>query len=103
MRSAGFERVEMQAHSFATASFDADTYGAAAVPLIRSFVPGRNGVSKDEANAWATEQLELGQHGEFYFACLQFCFTAIRLTEPVLRAPTNGSATATAGPQIPRS
>jgi arsenite methyltransferase len=78
MRSAGFEHVVMEAHSFATASFDPDTYGAAAVPLIRSFVPGRNGVSKDEANAWATEQLELGQLGEFYFACLQFCFTATR-------------------------
>jgi ubiquinone/menaquinone biosynthesis C-methylase UbiE len=78
MRSAGFEHVEMEAHSFANASFDPDTYGAAAVPLIRSFIPGRNGVSKDEANAWAAEQLELGQHGEFYFACLQFCFTATR-------------------------
>jgi SAM-dependent methyltransferase len=78
MRSAGFEHIEMEAHSFATASFDPDAYGVAAVPLIRSFVPGRNGVSKDQANAWATEQLELGQHGEFYFACQQFCFTATR-------------------------
>jgi hypothetical protein len=78
MRSAGFEHIEMEAHSFATAIFDPDAYGVAAVPLIRSFVPGRNGVSKDQANAWATEQLELGQHGEFYVACQQFCFTATR-------------------------
>ncbi len=78
MRSAGFEHVEMEAHSFATISFDPDTYGAAAVPLIRSFVPGHNGVSNDEAKAWATEQRELGERGEFCFACLQFCFTATR-------------------------
>jgi hypothetical protein len=35
-------------------------------------------VSKDEAKVWAAEQRELGQRGEFYFACLQFCFTATR-------------------------
>ncbi len=78
MRSAGFESVEMQAHSFATADFDPDTYGAAAVPIIQSFVPGRNGVSKGDADAWAIEQRELGKRGEYYFACLQFCFTGIR-------------------------
>jgi arsenite methyltransferase len=78
MRSAGFEQVETQAHSFATANFDPDRYGAAAVPMIRSFVPGRNGVSNDEAKAWAAEQRELGERGRFYFACLQLCFTGIR-------------------------
>jgi arsenite methyltransferase len=78
MRSAGFEQVEMEAHSFATSDFVPDTYGAAAVPIIRSFVPDRNGISEDEAKAWAAEQRELGERGEFYFACLQFCFTATR-------------------------
>jgi SAM-dependent methyltransferase len=78
MRSAGFEHVEMEAHSFATANFDPDAYGVAAVPIIKSFVPDHNGVSADEAKAWAAEQRELGERGEFYFACLQFCFTATR-------------------------
>jgi arsenite methyltransferase len=78
MRSAGFVDVEMEGHSFTTSEFDPDSYGVAAVPLIKGFVPARNGVSQHEADAWATEQLELGQRGEFYFACLQFCFTAAR-------------------------
>jgi ubiquinone/menaquinone biosynthesis C-methylase UbiE len=78
MRSAGFEHVGMNTHSFATAVFDLDSYGAAVVPIIRGFVPGRNGVSDDEAAAWAAEQRELGRRGEFYFACLQCCFTARR-------------------------
>jgi ubiquinone/menaquinone biosynthesis C-methylase UbiE len=78
LRAAGFADVAMQAHSFATASFDPDTYGAANVPLIGSFVAGRNGVTKDEAAAWMEEQRQLGERGEFYFACLQFCFTATR-------------------------
>jgi SAM-dependent methyltransferase len=78
MRSAGFEAVETEAHSFDTVDFDPDTYGAAAVPIIASFVPGRNGVSEHEARAWAAEQRELGKRGEFYFACLQLCFKARR-------------------------
>jgi hypothetical protein len=78
MRRAGFEQVEMEGHSFAAADFDPDTYGAAAVPIIRGFVSGRNGVTNDEANAWAAEQRELGERGQFYFACLQFCFTGRR-------------------------
>jgi arsenite methyltransferase len=78
MRAVGFADVAMQAHSFATASFDPDTYGAANVPLIGNFVAGRNGVTEDEAAAWMQEQRELGERGEFYFACLQFCFTATR-------------------------
>jgi arsenite methyltransferase len=78
LRSAGFDDVEMEGHSFASADFGPDSYGAAAVPLIRSFVPGRNGVDKDAAKAWATEQQELGARGEFYFACLQLCFKATR-------------------------
>lgn len=78
LRSAGFEDVAMTAHSFATADLHADAYGAAAVPLIASFVPGRNGIDDAEARAWAAEQRALGERGEFYFACLQICFTATR-------------------------
>jgi len=78
MRSAGFEHVEMEAHSFATADWDPDTYGLASAQIIRSFVPGHNGVSNEEAKAWLAEQQGLGQRGEFFFACLQFRFTATR-------------------------
>jgi hypothetical protein len=77
MTSAGFERVAMEGHSFATAAFDPERYGPATVSMIRSFVPGHNGVDEHEAEAWAAEQRELGERGEFYFACIQFCFTGI--------------------------
>ena len=36
------------------------------------------GVSAEEAKAWKDEQRALGASGEFYFACLQFCFSAVR-------------------------
>jgi arsenite methyltransferase len=78
LRSAGFDHIEMETHSFATAEFHPDTYGAANVALISRFVAGQDGVTADEAKRWADEQRELGQRGEFYFACLQFCFKGIR-------------------------
>jgi arsenite methyltransferase len=78
LRSAGFEQVEMQAYAFASAKLDPDSYGAATMPVIQSFVAGRAGIPGDEAAAWATEQRQLGERGEFYFACLQFCFSAKR-------------------------
>jgi arsenite methyltransferase len=78
LRSTGFENVEMEGHTFATAEFDPDAYGPALIPMIKNFATGRNGVSEDVAEAWASEQQELGQRGEFYFACIQFCFTGTR-------------------------
>jgi ubiquinone/menaquinone biosynthesis C-methylase UbiE len=78
MRSAGFEDVEMQANSFSTAELDPETYAVAAIEVIKSFVPGREGITADEAEAWAAEQRQLGKRGEFYFACLQFCFEGTR-------------------------
>jgi len=78
MRAVGFERVEMEAHSFASTEFDPETYAVATMQIIRRFVPGHDGVSDDEARAWGDEQRELGERGEYYFACLQSCFTATR-------------------------
>lgn len=76
LRSAGFQDVRMSAHPFATIAFDHDTYGANIVPFIGGFVPGRGGVTGEEAEAWMAEQRELGERGEFFFAITQFCFTA---------------------------
>jgi hypothetical protein len=78
MRSAGFQDVRMEPHPFATAHFDPGSYGVAIIPAIASFVPGRRGVSGDEAKAWALELNDLGNRGEFCFASLQFCFPGIR-------------------------
>jgi SAM-dependent methyltransferase len=34
--------------------------------------------AEEAAGRWAAEQHELGEQGEFFFACIQFCFTATR-------------------------
>jgi arsenite methyltransferase len=76
--SAGFEDVRAEGHTFATTELTPDAYGAAIMPLIEDYVAGRDGVSQQEASAWAAEQRELGERGEFFFACVQFCFSATR-------------------------
>jgi arsenite methyltransferase len=82
LRSAGFADIACEGHAFATNALDPDTYGTAMMSLISSFVPGRAGVSATEAEAWAEEQRALGAAGEFFFACIQFCFTAISPAAP---------------------
>ena len=78
MRLAGFERVQMEAHSFATADFDPETFATSMIAMVARYVGGRDRVGEGEAKAWAAEQHDLGERGEFYFACTQFCFTGRR-------------------------
>jgi hypothetical protein len=78
LRSAGFDGVGAEGHSFASTELTRDAYGGAILPLIERFVSGRERIGEDEARAWATEQRELSEREEFFFACIQFCFTATR-------------------------
>jgi arsenite methyltransferase len=77
LRAAGFAGVTAEGHAFATTELTPDAYGAAIMPLVEQYVTGR-GITEAEAAAWASELGELGRRGEFFFACVQFCFTATR-------------------------
>ena len=78
LRAAGFDQVQLACHAFATNELDPDTYGAFFVPFIAQFVVGREGITQDEASAWEAEQRELAERSEFFFACIQCCFSATR-------------------------
>ena len=78
MRAIGFEDVTMAGHAFATAEFTPDAYGSALVPLITDYLATVDGFGPAEAEAWADEQRLLAERGEFYFACLQFCFAGTK-------------------------
>jgi len=39
-------------------------------------VSGQADIDTDEVHAWRAEQKELAANGEFYFSCVQCCFTA---------------------------
>jgi arsenite methyltransferase len=78
LRAAGFDDVRMDGHTFATNEFSPDSYGGALVPVLERYVAGRGVIGEEELGAWVTEQRELGERGEFYFACVQFAFTATK-------------------------
>ena len=76
LRAAGFEDVAAEGHTFATIELVPDAYGGSIVPFMAGFVAGRDAVGADDVAAWLAEQRELAERGEFYFAVVQFCFTA---------------------------
>jgi len=78
MRAAGFAEVTMDGHAFVTAELTADAFGSALLPLIEENVAKAAEIGPEGARAWADEQRGLGERGEFYFACVQFCFTGMR-------------------------
>jgi arsenite methyltransferase len=72
MRAAGFADVQAEGHTFATAEFTPESYGGATISVIEKYLAPRG----KEVHEWAAEQRELGARGEFFFACIQFCFSA---------------------------
>lgn len=78
LRDAGFEDVRMEGHAFATNELSPETYGGFLVKFVEQFVVDQELLDADDAKAWADEQRELAAGGEFYFACIQFCFACRR-------------------------
>jgi hypothetical protein len=78
LQAAGFRDVAVAGHSFATVEYDDETFAVAMVNMVADFVPGRCGVTGDEAAAWKAEQRALAEQGRFFFEGTQFCFTATK-------------------------
>jgi hypothetical protein len=78
LRSVGFSDVRVDGHVFATSELNPDAYGASLLPVIEQYVAGHEEIGDAEARAWGDELRELGARGEFFFACIQFCFTGTR-------------------------
>jgi arsenite methyltransferase len=74
LRQAGFVDVGFDAHVFAANEYNTDSYGVALIPLMVDYVPGRRGVGRAEAVEWAAELRALGERGDYFFSCTQFCF-----------------------------
>jgi arsenite methyltransferase len=75
LTAAGFEDVRMDGHAFATNDLSVETYGGAALPVIERYVRQQG---SPDVDAWAAEQRALGERGEFFFACIQFCFSGTK-------------------------
>lgn len=76
LRAAGFDDIAFEGHVFATAELSQETYGGGLIQVIQNYVAAHPDVSEDELSAWVDEQRRLDANGQFFFACVQFCFTA---------------------------
>ena len=75
---AGLRVDAVERYSVLERSGDVADYASMMIMAIASFAPGRRGVTKDEAVAWADEQGRLRAEGGFHFSVGQYFFTASR-------------------------
>jgi hypothetical protein len=72
LRDAGFDAVQIEPYAL----FEKDA-GHYLIDMVAAFVPGRRGVTNEEAQAWAADQHELGRSGRYFFSATLYRFTAI--------------------------
>ncbi|MBA2708144.1 MAG: methyltransferase domain-containing protein, partial [Gemmatimonadaceae bacterium] len=78
VRKAGFDKVQMQAYSFASTDLSPDGFVGALFPLVEAFVRNHPAVSTETVDGWVAEQHALSESGAFFFALTQCCFSALK-------------------------
>jgi ubiquinone/menaquinone biosynthesis C-methylase UbiE len=79
LHRAGFRVESQQVLPLFNPAYDRNTYSNLMMDLIVSFVTGRNGITRDEAEAWAGELRRSGERGEYFFSLNRYLFLATRI------------------------
>jgi arsenite methyltransferase len=80
LRRAGFSEVTVDGIAFVAEDLSPDTYAGAVFPIMEQYVSGSGELPTEEVGAWAAEQRKLSGRGDFFVACIQFCFTGTKLS-----------------------
>ena len=78
LHAAGFEVGEIRIVPILNTTYDAKTFSYNIAPLIAAFVPGRGGVSEDDATEWLNDLAELQHQGRYFFSINRYLFAASR-------------------------
>jgi arsenite methyltransferase len=78
LRRAGFEDVAVSVLPQLNATLDPDAYSFHIIHLIGAFVPGRAGVTPEEAASWSEELRRLGARAQYFFCVNQYVFLAAK-------------------------
>ena len=65
-------------HPMFNPEYSPDSYSAGILEGIRTFVPGRNRITQQEADDWAMDLRDLGEAGEYFFSVNRYLFQAIK-------------------------
>jgi SAM-dependent methyltransferase len=76
LREAGFALRRCEPLVQLNLALDPNTYAYGLMELIRRFVPGRRGVTREESDAWAADLLDLEKRGASFFSLNQYFFLA---------------------------
>lgn len=78
LKDAGFVIENQKVVPLFNHTCEANTASYGLIELIKRFVPGRNGVTKEEAEAWAADLHKLGEEGAYSFTLNQYLFLAVK-------------------------
>jgi hypothetical protein len=84
LKQAGFALGQAQALSAFDLDFTEEGYSAPLAQLIVDFVPGRQGLSRDDAEAWREDLRRTDQEGHYIFCLNQDLFLAIKPTQGLM-------------------
>jgi SAM-dependent methyltransferase len=76
LERAGFSVTELAAIPLLNAGYDMNTYSAGLVGFVRGFVPGHQGLTHEDADAWAADLASLGR--DYFFSVNRYVFVAAR-------------------------
>ena len=74
LKQTGFKLQSQRVVSQFNLSLEPNTFSYGLVDIIRSFVPGRQGVTKEEADQWSDELRQLAEQEEYFFCPNQFLY-----------------------------
>jgi SAM-dependent methyltransferase len=78
LRNAGLALQQQEVIVIFNPTWDVNTYSYHQIPMIASFVAGREGVTQEEAHAWAEDLRQLGEAHEYFFSLNRYLFLAIK-------------------------
>ena len=78
LRSNGLTVQAQDAHTVLNLAYDKDTYSHGLIGLIKDFVPGRQGVTKEHADKWSEQLRRAGEAGSYFFSLNRYLFLAVK-------------------------
>jgi arsenite methyltransferase len=78
LRAAGFQVQNQRVFPLFNPEYVVESYSHGIIEFIKSFVPGRQGITANEAQEWADELRQRRIEGDYFFSSNRFLFLAIK-------------------------
>ncbi len=79
LRDAGFMIRKQDVFVFLNTEYNPNIYSHGLAKMIGAFVPGRQGITKEEVKAWADDLQKLADSGDYFFSLNRYLFIGEKL------------------------